>query len=400
MRTAFLLLLLAPVLAFGQVSLTGSLDPVEPNTVLLITLHLVNPTTITAQSWGAGGSGGAPGGTNAEGTVIQPGGFDPYFTLFAGTGPAATLITSNDDGVCPPATAIGSFCLDPAIRNYNLPAGSYTLAVSVFENMSFAENLGTGTLGDGFIGIGNYYSTVSGTTRTANYAIDLSGAVLVTAVTQAPGSNPFEPGPGPDGTSSDSSIIGPAGAYQIRYAANLDVDNGNQSVINISNTGAASSIGFPVQNGDMCVSVYAFSPDEQMVSCCACLVTPNGLVNLSVKRDLTANALTPIVPGSTVIELVASRRTGSTACDPGTFSTAEQLADGMVAWGTALHALPATAGTPVGTYGLTETPFSKGTLTQGQLNRLAQVCSFMRANGSGYGICKSCRVGGLGASRK
>ena len=400
MKTALTLLMLAPMLAFGQVSFTGALDPADPNAVLLITFHLVSPTTITAQSWGAGGSSGAPGGVNAEGTAIAPGGFDPYFSLFAGTGASATLIASNDDGVCPPGTAVSSVCLDPSIRNLALPAGDYTLAVTVFENFSFEENLGTGTLGDGFIGLGNYYSLVSGTTRTSNYAVDLSGAVLVTGVTQVGGSDPIPPVTTTGGGGSGGPAIGPVGAYQLRYAANLNVDDGNQSVINITNTGASSTSAFAVQNGDMCVSVYAFSPDEQMVSCCSCLVTPNGLVNLSVKRDLTANALTPIVASSTVVELVATRRTGSAACDPGTFSTAEQLADGMVAWGTSLHALPVTAGTPAGSYGLAETPFSKGTLTGDHLNRLAQICSFMRANGSGYGICKSCRVGGLGASAK
>jgi len=31
---------------------------------------------------------------------------------------------------------------------------------------------------------------------------------------------------------------------------------------------------------------------------------------------------------------------------------------------------------------------------------MTQLCAFIRANGSGYGICKSCKVGGLGASAK
>ena len=36
--------------------------------------------------------------------------------------------------------------MDSSLVNINLPAGDYTLAVSVFLNMSFAENLGAGTL--------------------------------------------------------------------------------------------------------------------------------------------------------------------------------------------------------------------------------------------------------------
>ena len=74
------------------------------------------------------------------------GGVDPYFTLFSGTGNGATFVGSNF------AQAIstgGDFLL-----TFSLPAGSYTVALGVFENLSFAENLGSGSLGDGFIGLG------------------------------------------------------------------------------------------------------------------------------------------------------------------------------------------------------------------------------------------------------
>jgi hypothetical protein len=74
------------------------------------------------------------------------GGVDPYFTLFSGTGNGATFVGSNF------AQAIstgGDFLLA-----FSLAAGSYTVALGVFENLSFAENLGSGSLGDGFIGLG------------------------------------------------------------------------------------------------------------------------------------------------------------------------------------------------------------------------------------------------------
>ena len=181
--------------------------------------------------------------------------------------------------------------------------------------------------------------------------------------------------------------------YQIRYASNLNIGD---SVVNISNTGAR---GAALQSGTsasitgaLCANVYTFSPDEQLISCCSCPVTPNGLVSLSVKSDLTSNTLTPAVPTSVVIKLLFSAPVG------GSCSTSSQapgaLASGGVAWGTSLHALPTT---PV-TYFGGETQFTSATLSAGELTRLTQGCFFINAMGSGFGICRSCRLGGLGAA--
>jgi hypothetical protein len=74
------------------------------------------------------------------------GGVDPYFTLFQGTGNSATFLGSNYSQAF---STGGDFNL-----SFPLTPGNYTVAMSDFANMSFAENLGTGTLGDGFIGLG------------------------------------------------------------------------------------------------------------------------------------------------------------------------------------------------------------------------------------------------------
>src|SRR4051812_1653944 len=94
--------------------------------------------------------------------------------------------------------------------------------------------------------------------------------------------------------------------FQIRYAANL---TSGDSVINITNSGANGASlfgpGFGGAVGNICVNVYAFSPDEQLVSCCSCLVTPNGLVSLSVNNDLVSNTLTGVRPSSVVVKLLS-----------------------------------------------------------------------------------------------
>jgi hypothetical protein len=48
---------------------------------------------------------------------------------------------------------------------------------------------------------------------------------------------------------------------------------------------------------------------------------------------------------------------------------------------------------------VTETPFLPATLSAGEASRLTNLCTFINANGSGFGICRSCRLGGLGAGR-
>jgi hypothetical protein len=178
----------------------------------------------------------------------------------------------------------------------------------------------------------------------------------------------------------------PADAFQVRYAANLNVGD---SVINISNAGTSNTAAGALQN--ICANVYVFSPDEQLVSCCACVVTPNALVSLSARADLISNTLTPAVPNSIVVKLLATAGGGCNAAS----ATAGSLAPGMVAWGTTLHATPA-----AGTYAVTETPFQAAGLSAAELARITSFCGFIQSNGSGYGICRSCRLGGQAGVRQ
>ena len=213
---------------------------------------------------------------------------------------------------------------------------------------------------------------------------------------------------GPTGVTVNAAV---PDAYQINYLANLSVGDG---VINITNAGALGADAFgPLSGttGRICVNVYAFSPDEQEISCCSCLVTPNALVHLSARTDLIANTLTGVVPSSVVVKLLATiPGSGSTFTTPGVNTQAvftgsqcnaafaygaANLAPGMTAWATQLHALPTT---PV-TYGLTQSEFVSKALSPGELVKATQLCQFIVGNVSGAGICKSCTLGGLGGSK-
>jgi hypothetical protein len=197
------------------------------------------------------------------------------------------------------------------------------------------------------------------------------------------------------------------GPFQIRYAANVTTGD---AYIDISNDGASMTT-TTIQagqntlavSGSLCANVYAFNADEEILSCCSCPITPNGLVSLSVQRDLLNNTLTGrATPSSIVIKLVATAPPGAgiaTSNNPcgtsGSTVTLANLVPGMVAWGTSLHANTSTSPT---TYALTETPFTVADPSAAELARLDNVCSIAQLQGSGYGICNSCELAGLGAS--
>jgi len=191
--------------------------------------------------------------------------------------------------------------------------------------------------------------------------------------------------------------------FQVRYASNLTVGD---SVINITNTGANGNSlygpGFGGAAGNICVNVYSFSPDEQLVSCCSCLVTPTGLVNLSANNDLVSNTLTGVRPNSIVIKLLATGAGANFASSTCTNSAALAgsssfpIVSGMIAWGTTLHSTITPAAAP---YTLTETQFAPSTMSNDERASITNRCANIIGNGSSFGICRSCRLGGLGGAR-
>src|SRR5271157_4984789 len=168
--------------------------------------------------------------------------------------------------------------------------------------------------------------------------------------------------------------------FQIKYAANLNIGD---SFVNFTNSGATVANGV---SQNLCINLYTFDPQEELISCCTCTVTPNGLVSLSVVKSLISNPLTPAIPTAVVIKAIAT-----TACiGTGQFA----IAHGLLGWGTTLHQNTSTAAP---TYSVTETPFSQATLSSAEANHVVSTCGFIQANGSGFGICAGCPSAGLGS---
>ncbi len=170
--------------------------------------------------------------------------------------------------------------------------------------------------------------------------------------------------------------------FQIKYAANLNIGD---SFVNFTNSGATVANGV---SQNLCVNLYTFDPQEELISCCTCSVTPNGLVSLSVVKSLISNPLTPAIPTAVVVKAIAS--TG--ACNA---SSVTAFAHGLLAWGTTLHQNTSTAAP---TYSVTETAFSQAALTAAELTHITSYCGFIQGDGSGFGICAGCPANGLGSS--
>jgi hypothetical protein len=167
----------------GTISATGTL--LSPEDTVLINFTLVGDGSVTLQTYGFGG------GTNAAGTVIASGGFDPFVGLFSGSGSGAIFINGTSDILtnyspgCPPAgtIAIGSVpgqCGDVNLQFSDLAAGTYTVLLSDGEYIPNAVfETSPGFLGDGFTDLtGGVFQTCYDAsdcnTDTANWALDIT----------------------------------------------------------------------------------------------------------------------------------------------------------------------------------------------------------------------------------
>jgi len=195
--------------------------------------------------------------------------------------------------------------------------------------------------------------------------------------------------------------------YQVSFAANLNIgetyiDIGNDGNLETA-TGAIGTLG--TQSGSFCANVYAFDQNEEMISCCACYITPDQTVHLGAIADLTTNTVTSVSVNSITIKLVetVSATQKSTDCAQsagllgaavdGVAAAALATSGGMVAWRTTPHPGPSGAGV------WTEVPFTPAQLSAAEESNLQAACANIIGRDSGKGLCGSCHLGALGASQ-
>ncbi len=151
------------------------------------------------------------------------------------------------------------------------------------------------------------------------------------------------------------------GPFQVQFVGKLK----KKDVINISNSGASSSVAIP-QNGALCANIYAFSTAGPMLGCCACKLAANSLSTVPIVADVLGSPKP--LPKGVVLKMIAS--TGNAGvCSPSTVATGiNALATGMLGW-------------------RNDERFAPATLSVAEVTNLNTQCSLLHPTPS---ICASC----------
>lgn len=144
---------------------TGTLDSESgtPGSVVLKTLSLTSISNVTIYTTSYGG------GTNLNGTVTTPGGFQPNITLYNNTG----FTIANQSASFSPINN----SWDGYLTDSNLAAGTYYVTLTDWQNQESitATTLNLTTPYLSFSGPGGTnFTDVQGNNRTGNYALDIS----------------------------------------------------------------------------------------------------------------------------------------------------------------------------------------------------------------------------------
>ena len=123
-------------------------------------------------------------------------------------------------------------------------------------------------------------------------------------------------------------------------------------------------------NGNLWAAIYVFDDSQELTECCACVVTPDGLLSEDVKTELTATPLTGKIPTRGVIKVISSSSWDPTAPWPST---------GLRGTATHIQAAGKSA------YATTETAVSDANLGSAEFSLLPQLCYFADTLLSGVG---------------
>ena len=179
--------------------------------------------------------------------------------------------------------------------------------------------------------------------------------------------------------SSASGSSGSAGQGTF-LSGYFDLGSTGDNVLRIENPTSA--------NGNLCAMIYVFDANEEMGECCGCLLTPNQLLQDSVKTVINAGwQIAPGAPSSGVIQIVSALPNNGRLCSPFQVYTPTPTLNGWIT-----HAQ-----TVAGITGLTEVSMTdNGTADLAESALLPGLCGEILGNGSGAGNCTCPRLHDFG----
>jgi hypothetical protein len=151
--------------------------------------------------------------------------------------------------------------------------------------------------------------------------------------------------------------------YFVTYFSNNAVSNAPDATVRLVNDGDTGHV--------LWADFYVFDDSEELSECCACIITPDGLLSEDVKTQLTANPLSGPVRSRGVIKVISDSNGTVTAPEP---------SPGLRGWAT--HIQKASSG-----FAITETPLADSNYSTYESGALGPICSVLLQLGSGYGQC-------------
>ena len=151
-----------------------------------------------------------------------------------------------------------------------------------------------------------------------------------------------------------NSTTAPLDVLKVDYFSNANTAGAPDGTLRMTNPGTAPS-------GNICAYVLVFDPNQELTECCACVITPDGLLSESVKTQLTAAPLTGKVPPRGVIKVISSASPDPTNVIP----TA-----GLRGWATHVQ------GPTKNVYSITETQFADSNLVPSEKALLQNLCYY------------------------
>ncbi len=170
------------------------------------------------------------------------------------------------------------------------------------------------------------------------------------------------------GASAAGSTSGGTGTFLSGY---FDFGIAGDNLVRLENPTSA--------NGNLCAMIYIFNANEAMGECCGCVLTPNELLQDSLKTVLGPGwGFTGGTPATGVIQVVSALPNNGRLCSPFQLYTPTPTLNGWITHAQTVGSLT----------GLTEVSLAdNGSADPTEAISLINTCGAIVGNGSGGGIC-------------